>query len=191
MDDKALISKAKTGDQKALYQLYKKYANIVYRYCLTFSAIDEATAKDLVQETFIRAYNNLQSLRDEKKFKIWLLTIARNRTLSYLSQQNTNDKKINALSYEQEGSFSPSYAEQLETKRQLSIVRKVIEEFPDNSMKESAKLFYLDGLSTTEIAEKLNIPRSTVTTRLDRFRAKIRKKLLRLIIADNNQRTPK
>ncbi len=191
MDDKALISKAKTGDQKALYQLYKKYANIVYRYCLTFSAIDEDTAKDLVQETFIRAYNNLQSLRDEKKFKIWLLTIARNRTLSYLSQQNTNDKKINALSYEQEGSFSPSYAEQLETKRQLSIVRKVIEEFPDNSMKESAKLFYLDGLSTTEIAEKLNIPRSTVTTRLDRFRAKIRKKLLRLIIADNNQRTPK
>ena len=80
---------------------------------------------------------------------------------------------------EQYDVFLPvSATEMLETERQLTLVRESIEALPEGGTKDCVKGFYIQGLSTKELAEQLQIPQSTVTTRLDRFRIKIRKRLL-------------
>ncbi len=181
MEEKKLVEAAQAGEERAIYQLYKKYSEQVYRFCLSYGGVDSELAKDVVQDTFIRAFRNLHKLREPEKFKIWLLTIARNRLLSQLMQRDNFNKKVSSLEKESEEFYLPSYAEEMETQRQIEIVRQVIEELPEGGMKECARAFYIEGLNTSEIAERLNIPKSTVTTRLDRFRAKVAKKILRKI----------
>lgn len=178
VDEKTLLSRAKSGEQQAFIQLYRQYYAVVYRYCLTFGGIDGDAAKDVLQESFIRAFRHIDKLREEQKFASWLLTIARNRCLSYLHKEDGFDRKHQAWSRESSLFSPPGEQEYLETERQISLVREIIDELPEGGMQDCARAFYVEGLSTSEIAERLGIPKSTVTTRLDRFRGRIRKRLM-------------
>ncbi len=182
VDEKLLLSRAKQGDSQSFVKLYQKYYNIVYRFCMTFGNIDADTAKDILQESFIRAFRNLEKLRENQKFLSWLLTITRNRCLSYMSREDGFDKKHRAWSKERDLFTPPSELEYVETERQILAVREVIDELPDGGMKDCAQAFYVEGLSTSDIAERLEIPKSTVTTRLDRFRGRIRKRLIARLV---------
>lgn len=180
MDEKTLLLWAKSGDQQAFVELYRRYYAVVYRYCLTFGNIDSDTAKDVLQESFIRAFKHIEKLREDQKFVSWLLTITRNRCLSYLHKEDGFDKKHQAWSKEVNLSHGdvPKEQETFETERQIQIVQQVISDLPEGGMKQCAHAFYIEGLSTSDIAERLGIPKSTVTTRLDRFRGKVRKRLI-------------
>ncbi len=178
MEEQELLERAKTGDQKAFIELYNRYQPIVFRFCLTFGGIDHDTAKDVLQESFIRAFRHIDKLREGQKFLAWLLTITRNRCLSYLSKEDSFHRKHFAWSREKEMFTPPGDMDFIAVEKQIAIVREVIESLPEGGMKDCAKGFYIDGLSTSAIAEKLGIPKSTVTTRLDRFRTRIRKRLL-------------
>lgn len=182
MDEKTLLTLAKTGDQQACIELYRRYYAVVYRYCLTFGNIDVDTAKDVLQESFIRAFRHISKLREDQKFVSWLLTIARNRCLSFLQKEDGFDRKHLAWSREAALSTPPDDLEYLETERNIAIVQDVIRNLPEGGMRDCALAFYVEGLSTSEIAERLGIPKSTVTTRLDRFRGRIRKQLLARIM---------
>jgi RNA polymerase sigma-70 factor (ECF subfamily) len=63
--------------------LYKEYAAGIYKLCLGYSG-DAATAQDLLQETFIRVWNNMQTFREEAKWSTWIYRIAVNTCLSWL-----------------------------------------------------------------------------------------------------------
>ena len=177
VDEIRLLLQAKDGDAEAFSELYRRYYNDVYALCLSFGSIDADSAKDVLQEAFIRAFRSIGNLREGQKFKPWLLTIARNRALTYLGREEGLGRKHRALAHE-----VPAHSVPKETggelERQIMEVRRVIEELPDGPMKDCAKSFYVEGLATPEIAQRLGIPKSTVTTRLDRFRARVRKDLL-------------
>lgn len=177
MEEQELLEQAKAGNEAAFMRLYKRYYPVVYRFCLTFGGIDSDTAKDVLQESFIRAFRHIGKLREGQKFLAWLLTITRNRCLSYLSKEDGFDRKHAAWSREAE-LYKVDSLEYLETERQIQIVQEVIGEMPEGGMKDCAKAFYTEGLSTSEIAQRHGIPKSTVTTRLDRFRTRIRKRIL-------------
>lgn len=178
MKEQELLELAKVGDQKAFIKLYNRYYPVIYRFCLTFGGIDYDTAKDVVQESFIRAFRHLSKLREGQKFLAWLLTITRNRCLSHLSKEDSFNRKHLAWSREVELFSPPRDLEFLTVEHQITVVQEVIDNLPDGGMKDCAKSFYVDGLSTSIIAEQLDIPKSTVTTRLDRFRTRVRKRLL-------------
>ena len=184
MEEKELLELAKRGDERAFAKIYARYSPGVYRFCLTFGGIDYDTAKDILQDSFIRAFRHIGKLREGQKLMAWLLTIARNRCLSHLGRELGLDRKHAAWGRESLLHKAPNEFEYLETERQITIVREVIEELPDGGMKESAKAFYVENLSTTEIATRYEIPKSTVTTRLDRFRVRIRKRLLIRLMND-------
>jgi RNA polymerase sigma-70 factor (ECF subfamily) len=177
-DESTLLALAKAGDEKAFMALYRKYYAVVYRFCQTFGGIDSDTAKDILQETFVRAFRHLRNLREGQKFLSWLLTITRNRCLSHLTKEDSLCKKHQAWSAENALFSPPDEAEILETERQIQIVHDVIAGLEEGGMKACVEGFYIEGLSTSEIAERLEIPKSTVTTRLDRFRNRVRKRLL-------------
>lgn len=178
MSDHEILERAKAGDQRAFSLLFERYQPAVYRYCLTFGGVNRDTAKDILQESFLRAFRNLHQLKEGQKFLSWLLTITRNRCLSYLSKEGNLSRKHQAWSEQYDVFLPVSATEMLETERQLTLVRESIEALPEGGTKDCVKGFYIQGLSTKELAEQLQIPQSTVTTRLDRFRIKIRKRLL-------------
>lgn len=75
--DEALVNAARNGDYKAFETLFLRYRQMVYRY--SFQMVGRRDdAEDLVQEVFVRAYQNLSRYRDEAKFTTWLLRIATN-----------------------------------------------------------------------------------------------------------------
>jgi len=77
MIEKELVRKAKKGEVSAFAQLVEIYEKDIITYCY-YIIRDEEEAKDLAQETFLKAFVNLKSLRNEEDFKYWLLRIARN-----------------------------------------------------------------------------------------------------------------
>lgn len=86
--DIQLVERLVEGDKNALYQLYDKYSGALYGVILRMCR-DEAEAKDLLQETFIKIWTNIGSYDASKgRFYTWAYRIARNTTLNSLRAKN-------------------------------------------------------------------------------------------------------
>src|SRR5690349_19762270 len=75
--DEALVAKARNGDYRAFELLFERHRTLVYRFVYQMAPRRD-DAEDIVQEVFVRAYQNLHRYRDEAKFTTWLLRIATN-----------------------------------------------------------------------------------------------------------------
>jgi RNA polymerase sigma-70 factor (ECF subfamily) len=75
--DGALVKRARDGDFNAFEQLFERHRTLVYRFAYQMAPRRD-DAEDLVQEAFVRAYQNLHKYRDEAKFTTWLLRIVTN-----------------------------------------------------------------------------------------------------------------
>lgn len=75
--DEVLVRKARDGDYAAFERLYERHRTLVYRFAYQMAPRRD-DAEDMVQEAFVRAYQNLHRYRDEAKFTTWLLRIVTN-----------------------------------------------------------------------------------------------------------------
>ena len=75
--DGALVRRAREGDYSAFEQLFDRHRTLVYRFAYQMTSRRD-DAEDIVQEAFVRAYQNLHRYRDEAKFTTWLLRIVTN-----------------------------------------------------------------------------------------------------------------
>ena len=75
--DEALVRRARDGDYAAFERLYERHRTLVYRFAYQMASRRD-DAEDIVQEAFVRAYQNLDRYRDEAKFTTWLLRIVTN-----------------------------------------------------------------------------------------------------------------
>ncbi len=75
--DNALVRRARDGDFRAFEALFERHRTMVYRFAYQMSPRRD-DAEDIVQEAFVRAYQNLHKYRDEAKFTTWLLRIVTN-----------------------------------------------------------------------------------------------------------------
>jgi RNA polymerase sigma-70 factor (ECF subfamily) len=172
------LDRAARRDQAAYLWLYRSFRPVVVRLCGAFATLDADEVEDVVQESFVRAFRRLATLRSPEAFEPWLLSIARNRALSLLSRKGSAQRAQAALE-------SPD-AQQVELlpdalKREVSeaVVREVISSLPDGPEKETARLFYVEGrLNARQIAEQQGVGKSAVTMRLERFRARVKRELV-------------
>lgn len=81
MNDYSLIQSFQEGDEFAFVGLYNRFKNPVFAFCLKMLG-DRAQAEDVMQETFLRVYENRERLMKTSSFKSWLFTIARNQCLN-------------------------------------------------------------------------------------------------------------
>lgn len=86
-DDKELIEAFQAGDDFAFVSLYNRYKQPVFAYCLKM-LLDRELAADVMQETFLRVYENKERLMKTGSFKAWLFTIARNQCLNQFRRTN-------------------------------------------------------------------------------------------------------
>ncbi len=83
-------------DSEMFYHLMQRYEQKLMRYVRYFSSIDEQSAEDVVQETFLNAYKSLNAFDPDMKFSSWIYRIARNETVDLL-RKNSNGKKVISL----------------------------------------------------------------------------------------------
>jgi RNA polymerase sigma-70 factor (ECF subfamily) len=179
-DDAALVGRAVGGDRAAFRALYDRHRAAVHRLARAFAALDPDEADDVVQDTFVRAFGGIAKLGQPARFGAWLLTIARNRTLSRLgrlraAEKLSQDLGLEAMALAGDASGMPELGRDAE----LDVVRRVVAELPEGPEKETVRLFYVEGkLSAREIASRLGVGKSAITMRLERFRAKVKRRIL-------------
>ena len=180
LDDETLVAQARRGVPQAYRALYERHRPVVARLVEAFSRFDADEVNDVVQDSFVRAFDALDRLREAKQFRPWLLAIARNRCLSRHHESRTRDHAHQAMArLDPDPTFDPPAVTALAIEQEKHIVRELIDAMSEGSEKETARLFYLEGeLSVREIAERQGETKSAVGMRLERFRARFKLKLL-------------
>jgi len=181
-DEDIIISRALSGDQKAYTALVDRHRAAIFHIINRMVHNDEA-ARDLVQETFMKAFSSLASYRSEFRFSTWLYKIAANSSIDFLRR-----KRIQALSLDRpletaDGSVEievPDYKyhpeRDLVKKQQRFSIEEAIGSLPDK-YREVIIYRHKDDKSYEEIADLLGIPVGTVKARIFRARELLKKKL--------------
>lgn len=182
--DAELVHEARAGGRAgalAEEELYRRYRPAVSRLAGSFAELDPDETEDVVQEAFVRAFRAIGSLKEPERFTSWLFTIARNRARSYLTARATHDRAAEEATRQSvlAEEHAPAASQQLEREAELRAVREIIEDLKEGPEKETVRLFYLEGtLSAREIALRMGVGKSAVTMRLERFRARVKRKLV-------------
>src|SRR5215469_3553075 len=150
--DGDLIERLQKRDPQALAELYDRYGRQVFS--IIFRVVrDSAIAEDLVQETFLRVWNRVQGLDAERgSVGAWLLTVARNRAIDYL--RSTAGRERNSLDVEE--TTHPALFCDME--------QGLLASDKTRRVKAAMQLAYFEGLSQTEMAERMGQPLGTVKT---------------------------
>jgi RNA polymerase sigma-70 factor (ECF subfamily) len=184
-EELALVQAAKDGDITAFEQLIKKYDRNVFRIAQHITQNRE-DAEDVVQDAFLKAYQNLQQFQGNSKFYTWLVRIAVNEALMKLRKRKTSktvsmDEEVET----EDGSVPREVAdwspnpEQLFRQAELSdILAKTIQGLP-TGFRTVFVLRDVEGLSTEETAETLGLSVPAVKSRLLRARLQLRERLSR------------
>jgi RNA polymerase sigma-70 factor (ECF subfamily) len=184
-DELQLVRAAKAGDVSAFEQLVKRYDRNVFRIAnhITHSRED---AEDVVQEAFLKAYSNLEKFQEQSKFYTWLVRIAVNEALMKLRKRRPErfvsldeDVKTEDDSLPREvADWSPN-PEQLYNQEELrDILSRTIQGLPP-TFRTVFVLRDVEGLSTEETAEALDLSVPAVKSRLLRARLQLRERLNR------------
>ncbi|MBV9506709.1 MAG: sigma-70 family RNA polymerase sigma factor [Acidobacteriia bacterium] len=158
-----LVKRLQRRDPQALAALYDRYGRLVYSLILRVVR-DTGVAEDLVQETFLRVWNRVQGFDAERgAVGPWLLAVARNRAIDYL--RSTVGKARNSLEMEateHPALFSDMEKDILATDKARQI--KAALEKLSAHQRQVIELAYFEGLSQTEMAERMGQPLGTVKT---------------------------
>lgn len=82
----ALVELSKRGDECAFEQLFQLYSHPIYRY-LRYMIADDEAARDLLQDSFLKAWKSLRTLGNTDRFRCWLYHIAKNKALNYIRRK--------------------------------------------------------------------------------------------------------
>ena len=155
--DIEVVQRAKNGDSQALEQIYNDTRPMVY-----FTALglvhNEDDAEDVVQDTYVKAFQSLSRLREETAFIGWLKTIVVNIGKNRLKKKKpalfrTDEQESAMLESIEEVSedFLPQeYVDQAEKRR---IIREMIDRLPD-AQRTAVTLYYFDELPLSEVAKE-------------------------------------
>lgn len=182
-DEMALVQAAKGGDVSAFEQLVKRYDRNIFRIAQHITQNRE-DAEDVVQDAFLKAYGNLEQFQGNSKFYTWLVRIAVNESLMKLRRRRS-DRTVSLdedIETEEDtmprevADWSPN-PEQLYKQGELrDILRKTIQGLPA-SFRTVFVLRDVEGLSTEEAAEALDLSIPAVKSRLLRARLQLRERL--------------
>src|SRR5437764_3317290 len=182
-DELSLVRAAKAGNIDAFEQLVRRYDRNVFRIAQHITQNRE-DAEDVVQEAFLKAFQNLQNFHEQSKFYTWLVRIAVNEALMKLRRRRTGklvsldeDVQTEEDSVPREvADWSPN-PEQLYTQAELrDILQKTIQGLPP-SFRTVFVLRDVEGLSTEETAEALDLSIPAVKSSLLRARLQLRNRL--------------
>jgi RNA polymerase sigma-70 factor, ECF subfamily len=177
------LAALKRGDRHAFARMVDAYSDIIYRLALKMLG-DEQDAEDVLQETFIKALKNIHNFEGRSKISTWLYRIAVNEALMLLRKRKGVIVDIDQEYETDEGELMPRQITDwccLPEKELMSgETRHAIDQAIQTLSDANRAAFLLrdvEGLSTQEAAEVLNISESAVKVRLMRARMALRESL--------------
>lgn len=177
-----LAKLSRNGDRHAFEELVDMYKDKIYH--LGYRMLGQSgDAEDVVQETFLRVYMNLDRYDENQKFSTWIYRIATNLCIDRLRKRKPN-YSLDAELPDSEGAdwYSTLASDQDTPEEELVLsetqqqIRKAIETLPEK-YKSVVILRYLHDMSLQEIGDVLQMPVTTIKTRVHRGREFLRKKL--------------
>lgn len=171
--DQVLVQQVLDGDTGAFQTLVSRHRTAVFRTCLLILKHQD-DAMDIVQETFFKAFQKLDSFRFQSRFDTWLKAIARNLALNRLRD---HAKHRDSLAFDEShaplhGGAKPTVIDNLERRELQAIVRQCIDQLPDKQG-IPLKMHAVEGLSYEEISQELGIKLGTVNSRIYHARQKL------------------
>jgi len=178
--DEDLVARSKTGDTESFNQLVKRWERPIF--ALAYRTLGrEQDARDVTQETFLRAFRALGGFKGDAKFSSWLYRIALNLCRDWMRKDRRTPvvavpEGVEMEQLAAEGGPSET-VEDLAARAELSgIVRTAMEKLPAEQ-RESIILKEYHGLTFQEIADLMKCPLSTVKTRVYQGLSTLRKEL--------------
>jgi len=165
-----LLDGCKTGDQKAQFQIYKLYYKAMYNTSLRI-VNDTMEAEDIMQESFLSAFEKIETYSGTVSFGAWLKKIVVNRSLDALSRRKAIFEDIEYhTGIRDESTEDQSRQEDLDFR--VEEVKEAIERLPDG-YRIILSLYLLEGYDHDEIGEILSISSSTSRSQLSRAKQKL------------------
>lgn len=169
LTDEKIVELVRRKNKELYTEIIERYQDKLMRYAMYLSG-DENSAADIVQESFIKAYINLEGFDTKKKFASWVYRIVHNEAMNFL-----NKYKKHASLYANADFDSGIDIEDEFVKKELTHhARLCLNQIP-LIYKEPLSLYFLEEKSYDEISDILRIPLGTVGTRINRGKAIMKK----------------
>lgn len=172
-----LVLQAGQGDRAAFGELYEETGRSVYFNCLKLLG-NAQQAEDITQDTFMKALEKLDSLKEPENFSAWVNRIAINNCKMYFRKnpRTAEEESEKIIDDTPDSELIPDdYADSEEKRR---IIMNIIDTALTDEQRQTIILFYFDMMSVAEIAEIMECSVGTVTSRLSAARKKIREAVL-------------
>lgn len=184
-DEAALVAKAKAGDAQAFTDLVKQYERKIYRLAKHITQNDE-DAEDVLQESFLKAYEHLDNFQGNSKFYTWIVRIAVNESLMKLRKRK-GDRTVPLDEPVDTGEEMVTreiavWEDNPEQRYSREEIQEILDKAVEGLKPDFRTVFILrdiEELSTEETAETLGISVPAVKSRLLRARLALREKLTR------------
>jgi RNA polymerase sigma-70 factor (ECF subfamily) len=166
---------ARRGDHSAFASLVRSVQRPVYGLCLRLLN-SEAEAAEAAQETFLKAYQNLNRYDEHRPFDIWIIAIARNCCLDALRRRSRSyaqdlDEVKDTVASDEKSQEERVIAHQQRRSLEAAMATLSTED------REVLSLYYVQKRTTKEIAQILEVAPGTIMARLFRAREKLRKQM--------------
>lgn len=178
--DKKVIERCKKYDKEAFTSLFHQYEKYLFILCYGYTQ-DKESALDLVQDVYIKVFNNIKKFDSSYSFHPWIRKIAVNTCLNF-----KRDKKSNVISMNRETEEGMKEEDRIASKHNVEqdVLRADTKRIVQNNIKNLPEKYrliitlrYYENLSYSEIAEVLEKPMGTIKTDIYRAKMMLRKSL--------------
>lgn len=163
-----LVDDCKNGDQKAQFQIYKLYYKAMYNISLRIVK-DPMEAEDIMQESFLSAFEEIRKYSGKVSFGAWLKKIVQNRSIDLIRKKSRMVfEEIESFQGTEENLFENIYQNE-ESDLRMNRVMEIIKRLP-RKCRDIFSLYFLEGYDHEEISEIMSISGSTSRSQLSRAR---------------------
>ena len=162
LSDEEVVEITRTKNKEAYAEVIKRYQGKLMRYA-KYLVNDDERASDVIQDSFIKAYINLNSFDTKRKFSSWIYRIVHNEAMNLINKYKKEKPLFENIDFDSGVNVEEEYTQ--------NEVRKMVK----NCLKEMSllyreplSLYYLEEKSYKEISDILRIPIGTVGTRINR-----------------------
>ena len=185
-DESLLVSEAKAGNYAAFEELVNRYEKKIYRLGMNITGNAE-DAEDVLQEAFLKAFAHLPEFREDSRFYTWIVRIAVNEALMKLRKRRTSREVPIADSQDENGEVVVREFADWKPNPEQEYARAELEQILQGAVRALPPgfrtVFYLrdvEGLSTGETAQLLDLSVGAVKARLFRARLRLREELSKI-----------
>ncbi len=179
---KRIIEETQKGSNQAFEKIFQMYGSTVYAVCLRYTQ-DQADAKDLLQEVFIKVFQRIKDYRFEGSFEGWLKKIA---THSALDQLRKNEKRLFQQKIEDiAGNKHPISSDDILGQVSVNELLELVKQLP-TACRFVFNMYVIDGYKHQEIAEILGISEGTSKSNLHDARKILQNKIKTIMYEKND-----